>query len=94
MPNGAVLELVLHHSAVSGEDGIDAMLAILYTFAELGGFALQFNVLDPSVLRAAQADPEKYATLQVRLCGWNVYFTELSKLEQDEFIRQSEHSAS
>jgi len=93
MPNGAVLDLVLHSSAVNGDDGIEAMLAILHTYAELGGFALQFNVLDPSVLRAAQAEPEKYATLQVRLCGWNVYFTALSKTEQDDFIRQSEHVA-
>ena len=52
---------------------------------------MQINVLSPAVLRAAQENPEKYATLQVRLCGWNVYFTALSRVEQDEFIRQAEH---
>ena len=50
--------------------------------------------LSPEVLRAAQAHPENYATLQVRLCGWNVYFTSLSRVEQDEFIRQTENAAS
>ena len=49
--------------------------------------------LSPAVLRAAQAHPEDYATLQVRLCGWNVYFTALSRVEQDEFIRQTENAA-
>ena len=51
------------------------------------------NVLDPSVLKNAQANPEQYANLQVRLCGWNVHFVDLSKEEQDDFIRQSEHAA-
>ena len=42
-------------------------------------------------LRAAQENPEKYASLQVRVCGWNVFFNHLSRAEQDEFIRQAEH---
>ena len=54
-----------------------------------GGFALQINVLDPSVLIKAQREPEKYKNLQVRLCGWNVRFVDLKKQEQDEFIRWS-----
>jgi formate C-acetyltransferase len=58
----------------------------------MGGMAIQFNIFDPSVLKKAQANPEKYATLQVRLCGWNVYFTDLSKAVQDEFILQAENN--
>lgn len=66
---------------------------LLETFMARRGFAMQINVLSPAVLRAAQANPEKYATLQVRLCGWNVYFTALSRVEQDEFIRRTENAA-
>ena len=93
-PNGTVLDIVLYAGAVEGESGLCAMETLLDTYMEKRGFAMQINVLSPEVLRAAQAHPENYATLQVRLCGWNVYFTSLSRVEQDEFIRQTENAAS
>jgi len=37
----------------------------------------------------AKKNPEKYPTLQVRLCGWNVLFSTLSEKEKDEFIERS-----
>lgn len=91
IPNGTVLDLMLHTSSVEGEEGLAAMLGILKVFLMQGGIAMQINVLNPEVLKKAQKDPEKYSTLQIRLCGWNVYFVNLSRLEQDEFIRRAEH---
>jgi pyruvate-formate lyase len=41
-------------------------------------------------LKKAQQDPEKYKNLQVRVCGWNAYFVNLSRTEQDCFIKQAE----
>ena len=35
----------------------------------------------------------KYPNLQVRLCGWNVLWNNLSKKEQDEFIFASERAS-
>lgn len=93
IPNGSVLDLVLHASAVQGREGLAAMVALARTYFRQGGFGLHINVLDPAVLKEAQADPAQYANLQVRLCGWNVHFIDLSKEEQDDFIRQSEHAA-
>jgi len=90
MPNGTVLDLALHHSAVSGDEGLDAIYASLCTFLERDGFAIQYNVLNPQTLREAQKNPEKYSTLQVRLCGWNTLFNDLSREDQDEFIKESE----
>jgi len=90
-PNGTVLDVVLHKSAVSGDDGITAMQGLVETFLSKGGIAIQINVLDPSVLREAQSEPEKHRNLQVRLCGWNVHFVNLKKQDQDEFIRFSEN---
>ncbi len=90
VPNGTVLDLALSHTAVKGQDGLFALKATLDTFMQNGGFAIQYNILNPQTLRDAQNDPEQYKTLQVRLCGWNVLFNSLTKLEQDEFILQSE----
>ncbi len=90
MPNGSVLDLALHASLLRGENGLGAMAATLHAFMELGGMAIQYNVLDSEILRRAQLCPEDYPNLQVRLCGWNVLFANLSKAEQDEFIAQAE----
>ena len=91
VPDGTVLDLMLHSSAAEGDAGLLALSALLSVYMKRGGFALQMNIMSPEVLRAAQKEPEKYATLQVRLCGWNVYFTELNKVEQDELIRTCEN---
>lgn len=92
LPNGTVLDLVLHPSAVSGAEGLQALLGLVQTYFNRGGMAVHLNVLDPAVLRRAQAEPQNYANLQIRLCGWNVYFNELSKQEQDAFILQAENN--
>ena len=65
------------------------LVATLKTYFELGGFAVQYNVLDANVLMNAKKNPENYPTLQVRLCGWNVLFSTLSEKEKDEFIARS-----
>ncbi len=91
IPDGVVADVVLHHSAVKGEEGMAAFYALLTTFVSQGGSAIHFNVLSPEALKKAQKEPEKYSNLQVRLCGWNVRFIDLSRPEQDEFILQAEN---
>ncbi len=90
-PNGSVLDFVLHPSAVAGEDGLDAFYALLMTYFADGGFAMHGNVFNAEELKKARREPEKYATLQVRVCGWNAYFVRLSDAEQAAFIRQAEN---
>ena len=89
IPDGSVADVVLHSSATRGEDGMAALEGLLKAYMRREGFAIQFNVLNPEILRKAQREPEKYRNLQVRLCGWNVFFVDLRKDEQDEFILQS-----
>lgn len=89
--NGSVLDIILHPSAVTGEDGLMAMCGILYAYIKRGGFAMHGNVFDSTELRKAQKDPAKYANLQVRVCGWNAFFVNLTKAEQDAFIKQAEN---
>lgn len=90
MPNGTVLDLNFHPTVVSDEGGIMAVLALLKTFFNGGGMAMQLNMVDPDTLRAAQRDPEKYRNLQVRVCGWNEYFVDMSLAAQNEMIHHTE----
>ena len=88
-PTGSVLDFVIHPSAICGEDGLDAFYGILATYFKKGGFAIHGNIFDADVLKKAQTEPEKYKNLQVRVCGWNAYFVNLSKTEQNCFIEQA-----
>ncbi|MBR4864539.1 MAG: hypothetical protein IKU07_08180 [Oscillospiraceae bacterium] len=91
-PNGSVLDIVLHPSAVAGEEGLAAFYGIVMTYLKMGGLAIHGNVFRPEELRKAQQDPESYKNLQVRVCGWNAYFVNLTKEEQDAFILQAENA--
>ena len=86
IPNGNVLDLSLHPTAVAGNEGLMIMESILKLYITGGGFGVQFNVVNPDDLRAAQSNPEGYKNLQVRLCGWNVYFNDLEREVQDNLI--------
>ena len=86
VPNGSVLDIYLHPSAVQGSDGLKAFMGLVRTYFAKGGFGIQFNVFDSQTLQDARVHPEKYATLQVRVCGWNVYFTSMSPDEQEQYI--------
>ncbi len=88
--NGTVLDIVLHPSAVNGNDGLNAFYTLLKTYFLKGGLALHGNVFNPEDLINAQKYPEKYKNLQVRVCGWNAYFVNLKKAEQDCFIKQAQ----
>lgn len=85
-PNGAVLDLAIHPTSVSGDEGLEIMKSLLSVYLSGGGYALQMNVVGRETLEAAQKEPEKYKNLQVRLCGWNVYFTELEREVQNQLI--------
>ena len=90
VPNGTVLDLAIHPSVVSNEEGILVMINTLKYYLSEGGFAMHINVVSPDTLKAAQENPDKYNNLQVRLCGWNVYFTDLDIDSQNNLIRSME----
>ena len=91
LPGDFPLDAMMHPSAVQGEDGIAAWRQLIRTHLDHSGMSIHFNIFDAEELRRAQREPEKYRGLQVRVCGWNVRFTELAKSEQDMYIRRAEN---
>ena len=92
MTTGAALDLKLLPGSVKGEDGINAIVALMKSFVQLGGYFMQIDVCATDILREAQRDPENYATLSVRVSGWNARFVTLNKEWQDMIIGQSDSS--
>lgn len=89
-PGDFPLDVMLHPSTVAGDRGLALMRSLLDVYYANGGVQMQFNIVSPEELRDAQAHPEKYENLQVRVCGWNVRWNDLPKSEQDEYILRSE----
>lgn len=87
--NGAALDIRLLSSDVNGEEGIDAIIGLIRGFAALGGFFMQMDVADEQLLLDAQAHPENYQTLSVRVSGWNARFVTLNKEWQDMIIQET-----
>ncbi len=90
-PNGDSHTISLSPALLRDSEHIEKLMAFLRAYGERGGTALQINVLDPATLRAAQADPESYSNLLVRVTGYNAYFVMLGKEMQDEIIARESH---
>lgn len=87
---GAALDIRLLPMSVRGEEGLSALVSLMRGFVEMGGFFMQPDVVDAAVLREAQAHPEEYGTLSVRVSGWNARFVTLNRDWQDMVIAQNE----
>jgi formate C-acetyltransferase len=91
LPGDYPLDMMLHPSVCEGEKGLLLMKTLVRLFHKNGGSVIQFTVFSAEELREAQAHPERYENLQVRVCGWNVRWNDLSCAEQDAYIRRAEN---
>lgn len=88
--NGTLFNMKFHPSALKGQSGLESFVALVRGYFDQKGSHMQFNVVSRETLLDAQAHPENYKSLVVRVAGYSALFTTLSKSLQDDIIRRTE----
>ncbi len=88
--NGGPLTIELHDSIFRNDSVLVKVAMLVKSFIDLGGHQLQLNAVNSDTLLDAQAHPENYKNLIVRVWGWSGYFVELDKEYQDHIIQRME----
>ena len=88
--NGTLFNMKFHPSALEGTSGLESFAALVRGYFDQKGSHMQFNVVSRETLLDAQAHPENYKSLVVRVAGYSALFTTLSKSLQDDIIKRTE----
>ncbi len=88
--NGTLCNMKFHPTALASDDGVQKLRSVMESYFKNGGMELQLNVVSSETLRDAQANPDKYRDLVVRVAGFSAYFVEVFKDSQDDLIRRTE----
>ncbi|MHA1521799.1 MAG: trans-4-hydroxy-L-proline dehydratase [Promethearchaeota archaeon] len=88
---GTLLNQKFSPTMFTDDLGIQKVLHLIRAYFKMDGHHIQFNVVDAKTLKAAQASPEQYRNLIVRVAGYSDYFVNLGQKLQDEIIMRTEH---
>jgi len=88
---GTLLNQKFMPDVLADAEGRQKLGDLVRAYFKMGGHHIQFNVVRAETLRDAQAHPEDYQNLIVRVAGYSDYFVNIGKALQDEIIARTEH---
>jgi len=93
MAAGSTSAIVEAEPVLFAGENLEHLVTLLQTAIKKGVGQLQFNVVSAETLRKAQAEPDKYRNLAVRVSGFSQRFCLLSKEIQDHIIARTKHAS-
>jgi len=88
---GTLLNLRFVPSLLKRDKDVEKLGHLIRSYFTLGGHHIQFNIVDTATLLAAQACPEDYKDLLVRMAGYSDYFNDMNADLQQEVIDRTEN---
>jgi formate C-acetyltransferase/4-hydroxyphenylacetate decarboxylase large subunit len=77
-------------SSIEGREGAEKFIHLNDTYFNLGGYHVQYNIVDRNMLLDAQKHPDKYSDLMVRVAGFTAKFIDLGPDVQRQVIERTE----
>ena len=90
---GTLLNQRFLPSLLRKDEDIRKLGQLMRSYFTLGGHHIQFNIVDTATLLAAQACPEDYRDLLVRMAGYSDYFNDMNADLQQEVIERTENDS-
>ncbi len=90
---GTLLNQRFLPSLMRKDEDIRKLGQLIRSYFTLGGHHIQFNIVDTATLYAAQACPEDYKDLLVRMAGYSDYFNDMNADLQQEVIERTENDS-
>ena len=90
---GTLLNQRFLPGVLATEKDIGNLAHLIRTYFRLNGHHIQFNIVDTETLKKAQASPDDYRDLLVRVAGYSDYFVDLDSYHQQEIIERTEHES-
>ncbi len=89
--NGVAVNIRIHPQNLETDINVDKFYALLKSFFEQGGMQIQPTVVSTETLRDAQANPEEYRDLIVKVGGYNATYIDLGTPIQNDIISRLEN---
>jgi formate C-acetyltransferase len=84
-----LLNMKIPPSLIKTREGKQKFISLIKTYFDRGGYHIQFNLIENSILLDAKKHPENYRDLLVRVAGYSTYFVDLLPEVQDEIIART-----
>ena len=88
MRHSEVFNLRIDPTTIKTPEKIKLLAQMILLYEMRGGPLVQFNIVSTDTLRAAQADPDAYRDLLVRVATYSAFFVGLTKETQDDIINR------
>lgn len=90
---GTLLNVRFVPALLKREQDLTKFSSLIREYFKLGGHHIQFNIVDTQTLLDAQANPDKYKGLLVRMAGYSDYFNDMNTQLQNDVIARTENES-